>query len=140
MDTFTDKELDIKEQNSDMYRRNTVVSDNVDYYLDSSRYQVQSPEDFLLAKEDACLANEDFEGSPYQSDILGFKTPHSSEEVIEIFARRKVLAEENQIFNQVECNDEITKSENRYKRLVAKRQPKIDELHPRMMKLYQRYA
>lgn len=133
---YTNKVLNLKEKNSDIYRRSTVVSDNVDYYLEHDLYHIQSPEDLLLAEEDSLLANEQFEGSPFQSNILGFQTPHTSEEVITIFSREKILKEERMLFGCIGVHSEITTGEKKYKRLVKKRLAKIEELHPRMMNLY----
>jgi len=121
---------------NDICHRGSLVANETDYFLEREEIYVQSPEDYLLAKEDAELAGEEFEGSPYGTNILRYKTPHTGKEVVKDKARNEVKADENKLFNMIGLDDDIKKAERLYKNKVKKRIQNIEELFPRLLFMY----
>lgn len=100
---------------TDLMRKGTNCP-SMQYVLDSPQYQL-SPEDMILEAESAALAGEAYEGSPIVGMDMGYKTPHSKEELLLAMCRRIVVASEERVLN-----GEVTKEdERRWKYKVHRR-------------------
>lgn len=129
----------IVSKNTDIVRQSTLVSNDLEYFIDDMNYQ-GSPEDFLLAKEEAVLSGEDFESHPLQAMDFGYKTPCTSEELIESFAVKTLKSEENRIFNRIETTREVLFLERKWVKLIQERNDRLAELLPRLETMYAKNA
>lgn len=103
-------------------------------YEMENEYTASDPESLAIAREEAEMAGEDFEGYPLQAMDFGYRTPCTAIELVEAMVRREALGREERALGAC-CG---LREEASWKWLVRRRKGLINKELPNKLRFYQK--